>query len=301
VDALQAALDAVLPTFLIIILGAAADRFLPNLSVDTLSRLSIYFLIPALVLGAVAGTDLSLGSALLITLGYLFYLLILGLVSWFGSGGLSRAQRRGVLVASLFGNTGNMGLPITLSAYGQAGLERAVVVLVVSLAAMFAVSPPLLAGETKGLRRRIIQTLKLPPIWATLIGIILNLGDVRLPLSLERGISLLGSAAIPIMLFSLGIQMQRSWVWAVGGAAVRTSGFRMLLGPFIALGCAYILGLPPLDTKVLVLSAAMPVAVTVFVVALEVKGDYQGVARSVVATTVLSLLAVTGVLYFLPA
>ena len=94
--------------------------------------------------------------------------------------------------------------------------------------------------------------------------------------------------------------MRRSWVWEVGEAALRATGLRLLVGPFIAYGAARLVGLEPLDLKVLVLSAAMPAAVTMFVVAVEVGGDYQGVARTVVATTVGSLAAIVAVLFLLP-
>ncbi len=298
-DALKTALDAVLPTFFLIGLGALADRFFPSLSLETLTRLSVYFLIPALIVNALSTTDLSLASALNLSGAYLLYLLVLALLAFLSAKSLNPSQQGGVMVTTIFGNTGNMGLPITLFAYGQAGLERAVVLLVVSLTAMFVVGPTLLAGGQVKLSS-FREALRLPPIWATALGVFVNVSAWPLPESAERGISLLGSAAIPIMLFSLGLQMRRSWVWEVGSAALRSASVRLGAGPLLAYGLGRLLGLEPLDTQVLVLSAAMPAAVTMFVVAVEVGGDYQGVARSVVATTLGSLPAIVAVLYFFP-
>jgi malate permease and related proteins len=300
VDALTTALNAVLPTFFLIGLGALADRVFPALHLETLTRLSVYFLIPALIVSALATTDLSLASALGLSGAYLVYLLVLGGLAAVSARSLGLAAMQGVVVTSIFGNTGNMGLPITLFAYGQAGLERAVVLMVVSLVAMFVVGPAVLASGNVHWAARLRDTLKLPPLWATVVGIGLNVSGLELPLSAERGVSLLAGAAIPLMLFSLGMQMRRSWVWEVGAAALRTTWVRLLLGPFVAYGCGLLFGLAPLDIRVLVLSAAMPAAVTMFVVAVEVQGDYRGVARSVVATTVGSLLAIIAVLYLFP-
>ncbi len=297
--ALQTALEVVFPTFFLIGLGALADRLFPNLDMETLTRLSVYLLIPALVFNAISQTALSLEAALLIAAAYLLYLLVLGFVSVFGSAGLTAAQTRGVVVTSLFGNTGNMGLPITLFAYGAAGFERAVVIFVVSLVVMFAVGPTVLAGGG-AIGSRLKEALKLPPIWAALAGLTVNITHFDLPESLTQGVSLLGGAAIPIMLLSLGIQMHRSWVWAVGGAAVRSLGLRLLAGPFIAYGVGRLLGLETLDLSVLVLSAVMPAAVTMFVIAVEVRGDYESVARAVVATTIGSFVAITAVIFLLP-
>ncbi|CAN5887515.1 AEC family transporter [soil metagenome] len=299
-DALTTALNAILPTFMLIALGGLADKFFPDLHMETLARLSVQVLIPALIFNALVSTDLTLASALRLSAAYGVYLLGLAVVVLLGSRSLRRDQIMGVMVTTLFGNTGNMGLPITLFAYGQAGFERAVVLLVVSLTAMFVAGPTLLAGGTVKIGLRLREAFKLPPIWATLAGLLVNVLPLTLPLSVSRGVALLANAAIPVMLLSLGLQMRRSWVWELGPAALRTTAFRLGLGPFIAYGAAKLLGLEPLDLKVLVLSAAMPAAVTMFVVAVELKGDYKGVARSVVATTLGSLLAIAAVLFAFP-
>lgn len=300
VDALITAINAVLPTFFLIGLGAAIDKRFPDLHLETLSRLSVWLLIPALIVNALASTSVQLGAAAGLVLAYLLYLVVLGSITVLTSRGLSPKESRGVLVTTLFGNTGNMGLPITLFAYGQAGLERAVILLVVSLTLMFVAGPTLLAGNTDNLGKRLHDALKLPPIWATLIGVVLSALSLSMPLSVERSVSLLGSAAIPVMLLSLGMQMQRSWTWDLGESALRTTVLRLVVGLGIAYGAARLIGLSSLDTNVLVLSGAMPAAVTMFVVAVEVGGDYKGVARSVVATTIGSLFAIMLVLFLLP-
>lgn len=294
------AFNAVVPTFLLIALGALADRMFPKLHMETLTRLAVYLLIPALVFAALAGTDLTLGGASRLALAYLLYLGVLGVVAWIGSRHLSASEMRGIVVTTLFGNTGNMGLPITLFAYGAAGLDRAVVLLVVSLVLMFAVGPSMLSGKTASVRGRIVQALRLPPIWATVLGVAMNGLGWQLPVSLDRGVVLLADAAIPVMLLSLGVQMRRSWVWSVSGPALRATVLRLAVGPVVAFAAATALALADLDRNVLILSAAMPAAVTMFVVAVEVDGDYAGVARTVVATTVGSVFAITGVLFLFP-
>lgn len=299
-DAIATSFNAVVPTFLLIALGAFADRLFPKLHMETLTRLAIYFLIPALVFAALARTDLTLGGASRLSLAYVLYLVALGVISWLGSRDLPAQEQRGIVVTSLFGNTGNMGLPITLFAYGAAGLDRAVVLLVVSLVLMFAVGPSMLSGKTTSVRGRILEALRLPPIWATVLGVAINGAGWELPVSLERGVSLLADAAIPVMLLSLGVQMRRSWVWSVSGPALRATLYRLAAGPAVAFGAAVAFSLADLDRNVLILSAAMPAAVTMFVVAVEVDGDYAGVARAVVATTVGSIFAITAVLFFFP-
>ena len=292
-QALATALGAVVPTFLLIGVGALADRLLPNLRLDTLTRLSVYVLMPALVFDVLATTELAFDQASRLTLAYLLYLVLTGLLALAAGHGLGGLARRTLVACSLFGNTGNMGLPVTLFAYGAAGLDRAVVIMVASTVMMFAFGPPLLAasGDRWGVRLR--QALLLPPIWAALLGVGANVAGVGAPLVIERSVGLLGAGAIPLMLLSLGIQVRRSWVWSISGNALRATAVRLVAGPFLAAMAAATLALPELDRNVLVLSATMPVAVTMFVVAAEVRGDHPSVARTVVAMTVASVIAIT--------
>jgi len=299
VDAIQTALNSVIPTFLLIFIGALADRLFPKLDLASLTKLSIYFLIPALILNALAKTKLSFADAGLLSLAYILYLLVLGAIAYFATKGQTKTVAGAIIVSSLFGNTGNMGLPISQFAYGEAGLERAVVLLVVSLIIMFVVGPTVLSGKTDSIRKRFIAAIKLPPIWASLIGIGINILNIPIPQSIDRSINLLGSGAIPILLISLGIQMKRSWTWKIDGSALATTGLRLLIGPVVAYLIARLLGLANLDIKILVLSATMPAAVTMFIVALEVKGAYETVAKSVVATTIASIFALSAIIYIM--
>lgn len=298
-DAIQTALNSVIPTFLLIFTGALADKYFPKLDLGTLTKLSIYFLIPALILNALAKTKLSFADAGLLSLAYIIYILVLGAIAYFSTKGQTKTVAGAIIVSTIFGNTGNMGLPISQFAYGEAGLERAVVLLVVSLIIMFVVGPTALSGKADSLRKRFIDAIKLPPIWASLIGISINFFNIPIPQSIDRSINLLGSGAIPILLISLGIQMKRTWTWKIDSSALATTGLRLLIGPVVAYLVAKLLGLATLDIKILVLSATMPAAVTMFIVALEVKGAYETVAKSVVATTIASIFALSAIIYIM--
>jgi predicted permease len=81
---------------------------------------------------------------------------------------------------------------------------------------------------------------------------------------------------------------------------LQSTFFKLVVSPLLAYGVGLLLGLGGVDLSVLVLMAAMPTAVTIFVVAVEVKGDYEGIARTVVATTLGSLAVILGVIFLLP-
>ena len=99
-------------------------------------------------------------------------------------------------MTTLFANTGNMGLSLSLFAYGNSGLERSVIIFVLSMLLMFTVGPALLTGGGH-FGQRLLDTWRWPPVWAAVGGVLLNVTHLQLPLFLERVLNLLGSGRRP--------------------------------------------------------------------------------------------------------
>ncbi|GEM48884.1 AEC family transporter [Deinococcus cellulosilyticus] len=294
------ALNAVLPVFILIGIGALLARCFKGLDISTLARVTLYAGIPAVVFQSIRKAEIPLNLTVSLTIGYLLYLLVLGGVTYLSTRDLPKVQSRSVVAAALFGNSGNMGLPIALFAYGQAGLERGMVLFVVSIIVMYIGSPMLLAG-TRNVKENIKRTLMMPPIPAALLGILFNVLNWDVPVFMDRGVQLLADTALPLMLLTLGMQTYRSWIWTIDMVAVRTSILRFLGGGVITYLVCVLLGLRGLDLAVMMLGAMMPAAVTTFVVAVEVGGDVNVIVRTVVLSTVLSLGLITLSVMFFPA
>ena len=112
---------------------------------------------------------------------------------------LARQPLASFLPPVVFGNTGNLGLPLCLFAFGPEGLALAVGFYLVYAVTQF-VFGPLVQG-----REPAWQTLvRTPMIYAALIGVALLTTGTQLPQSLENTVSLLGGLAIPLMLLALG-------------------------------------------------------------------------------------------------
>ncbi len=288
-------LPAIAPIALIVLAGFIAGCTL-GLDKLTLARLSLYILLPALIASSVYGITLSPRNVAALVLGFcltsmVLYALVYGLCQLTQR---TPIQRQTLLATTLFANTGNLGLPFITFSLGEAGLERAIVYLVSSSILIATVGPTLLKGE--GLAVGLRVTLRLPVFWALLAGLGLQLLQWSLPLRLDDGLQLLGSAAIPVALLTLGMQLAQTafrLTWAVFIAA----GLRLLLGPTVALGVAYWLGLQGQDLQVLVLQAAMPTAVNTYIWVTEFGGDADLVARSIVLSTLLSAFTLPSLLW----
>ena len=280
-------ISAILPIALVALVGVWVGHTF-TLERQTLARLSIYALVPALVLHSLAKTTLELGPAIAILTAFIFHTALLYLLA-ITLGRLlkfSPNENKSLIATTIFANVGNMGLPFVLFSLGEAGLERAIVYLVGSSLMTASVVPIVLKGEgvVSGLR----YTLCLPVLWAAISGIALQGTGTQLPIPIERGVTLLSDGAIPVALLMLGIQLSET-PFVFGRYELMGAGLRLIVSPLLAFNIASLVGLTGIDRQVVVLQAAMPVAVNSLIWVTELGGDTVRVARTIVISTLLSL------------
>lgn len=288
-------LPAIAPIALIVLIGFITGRTL-GLERSTLSRLSLYVLLPALIASSLYNTTLPASNVIGIVLGFVLtsatmYGLVYSLCRLFRADAL---LRKTLLATTLFANTGNLGLPFITFALGESGLERAIVYLISSSILLTTVGPTLLKG--KGFQVGLRVTLGLPVFWAMIAGFTLQVLDIGLPLRLDEGIELLGAAAIPVALVTLGMQLAQT-SFRVTRMVLVSSGLRLLVAPAIALGIGIALNLQGQDLQVLVLQGAMPTAVNTFIWVTEFGGDAELAARAIVLSTLLSAITLPTLLW----
>lgn len=280
-------IGAIAPIALVALAGLWAGHTF-DLDLKTLARLNIYVLLPALVLSGIYDTSLALSSALGIVAGFLINTALLYGLALGCARGLkfSPERRKSLMATTVFANVGNLGLPFVLFTLGEAGLERAIIYLVANALAIASVFPIALKGE--GLRSGLNFTLRLPVLWATVVGLLMQLFLWQPPVALNRGIELLSDAAIPIALLTLGIQLSQTRL-AFGWHEVFGASLRLIASPLLAYGVGLGLGLSGLDLQVLVIQAAMPVAVNSLIWVMELGGDSEQVAKTIVLSTVMAM------------
>jgi len=120
------------------------------------------------------------------------------------------------------------------------------------------------------------------------MGILLQLFRVQLPFRLNEGLQMLGNAAIPVALITLGMQLAQNRL-VLGWYELMAAGLRLLVAPLIAFGIGSSLQLTGLDLQVLVMQSAMPTAINTLIWVNEFGGEPPRVARTIIASTLLSL------------
>jgi len=193
----------------------------------------------------------------------------------------------------LFANTGNMGLPLTLFAFGQIGFNIGIICVVAMTILHYSIGIVILSSYKKPM-----EILRLPLIYSTIIGVVISAVEYEIPLPIGRSIELLGDISIPAMMFALGyklseLKLTRIWLSFLFGA------LRMFLGFFLGVFFVKVFNLEGVAAKVMILESSMPPAVFNFVLAEKYNQDSKTVASIITAGTILSVIIIPLVLTYL--
>jgi predicted permease len=284
------ALQTVLPVFAVVALGyaLAARR---ELHLGTLADLAILITSPALVFSVLSGTALEPRQLGTLVGGVLWIAAGTGLVAWLYLRARPDAGR-GVLLPAVFWNAGNLSLPCARLAFGEPGLEAASIVFVTMALLSSSFGIWIAKGE-----RGFGEALRLPLLWASLGGLVLALTETTLPRPVMEPIEMVGAMAIPLMLLTLGIQLR---VLEVSDLRHSLVAVTIRLGGGAVLGAIFVggFGVSGVDRQVLLLTAVMPSAVINVVMAQRYDTAPGLVASAIVISTLLSVLAIPAVIYW---
>ena len=197
---------------------------------------------------------------------------------------LRRLPLRVYLPALIFPNSGNMGMPLCLFAFGETGLGLAVVFFAVLAVAQFTLGPAIAAGRLDPW-----QMLRTPLVHAVALALLLQALGQQLPRWAANTTTLLGDCAVPLMLLSLGVALARLRTAGMG-RAVAMAAVRLGLGFAAGLLVAEAMGLEGTMRGVVMLESAMPVAVFNYLWAVRYDTAPEEVAGMVLASTVLSFV-----------
>ncbi|MGQ0794457.1 MAG: AEC family transporter [Deltaproteobacteria bacterium] len=283
--------NIVLPVFLIIAVGYLFARF-RSINLAPINEFIIYVSTPCLILTSLAEKPLQAEIA-----GKIFLSVAGVIAGCLGVGYLVvRAMNLPVktyVPPVLFANTGNMGLPLALFAFGEAGFNSAILYMVFTTIVHYTLGIMILNyGRSR------LELFKLPLIYSALAGIILSVSGFKLPISIDRAFSLLGEASIPTMIFALGYKLSEIKLSHVG-RSLMFGGIRIALGFAFGIAMAKILHLGGVSSNTVILQSAMPPAIFNFVLAEKYHQDSQTVASIIMAGTLLSIISTPIIIAYL--
>jgi predicted permease len=283
-------LAIVFPVFAIIGLGwwyGRAKR--PDLG--AVNQISMDVLVPALVFAALASKDFDFARYAPLAAGGALVILGSGLLAW-PVARLLKIDARTFVPPMMFNNSGNMGIPLIVLAFGEAALGAAIILFLVEMVLHFSLGPCLLAH-----RMRLLQLLKTPVMMATVLGVAVSLSGSALPAPFYTAIRMLGDASIPMLLFALGVRLNqvsfKDWhIGAWSGIVSPATGILMVLlvTPF--------LDLDPMQQAILLVFGALPPAVLNYLMAEQYRQEPERVASIVLLGNLAALAVMPVVLAF---
>ncbi|MFN9505968.1 MAG: AEC family transporter [Rubrivivax sp.] len=312
---MQAILNVTLPFFALVLCGYAAARFrvLPESAIPGLNAFVLFFALPCMLFRFGQSTPvLELLNPYVLTV---YVLVALAVVAFTLAVTLSRRIHLkdgafGALVAA-FPNTGFMGVPLLISLLGPAAAGPLICVL---LADLFVTSSLCIAlaqlhdaGNTASGRRALAWkaargALSNPLPWAIAAGAGLSLAGIRLQGPPEVVVRMLGEAASPVALFTIGAVLWRAGQHAAArtppGLVWPVALIKLFLHPLLVLlasGVARSLGAPltGFQVTVMTLAAALPSASNVSLLAERYQADTGRIARIIMSSTALAFITFT--------
>nr|WP_300309954.1 AEC family transporter [Halomonas sp.] len=247
---------------------------------------------PSLVIASLSSAEIDASSFGRTMLATALVLTCMGAVAFLLAKVL-RKDWRVLLAPTMYPNTGNMGLPVVLYAFGQAGFAYGITVMVTVSLFQFTLGT-ILASSGNPLK----SLAKTPTMYAIVIALVLLLTGTDLPLWLANSVDLISGFTVPLMLITLGVSLASIQVKSLR-SGVGFSLVRLPLVVAVAWGIGTWLELPTLALSVLILQMSMPVAVFNYLFAQKAKREPAYVASLVFCSTLLSLLYLPALLAFL--
>jgi predicted permease len=255
---------------------------------DFISRIVMYIGTPCLVLGAMGNVELEPSLIGQVALATAVVMLVMGLLGW----AVLHWRKMEIpiyLPPLVFPNNGNMGLPLCLLAFGQAGLALALGSFMVMMISTFSIGLMIVASHEGGFWKRMSDVAKQPIIHSMLLSIIILVFDIELPKWVGNTLEMMGGIAIPLMTIALGVSLATlkvsSWKRAFAFSVARVGG-----GLVLAIIVCELMGITGVSRNVVVLQCAMPIAVFNYLLALRYDRRPDEVAAMVLVSTLLAFI-----------
>jgi malonate transporter and related proteins len=297
-----AVLNVVLPVFGIILAGYLCGRFgvLGNASSEALNAFVYYVALPALFFVSMARVPLAETFNWPFLIAYGGGALIAALIAvfagrfWFKN----RLAEQGLHgLAAIFSNTGYVGIPLLITAFGPEAALPAIIATVLNGAVVMAIGIVIVEidlSRGQGLAHILGDAakgvLKSPLVLSAVAGIAFSLSGGQPPVALATFCDILGAAAPPSALFAIGLFMVGRSFTAGAAETSWLVGFKLLVQPAVTALIAYgLLEMDPLWSAAAVTLAALPTGALVFVLAQQYGVYTQRATAVILASTVLSV------------
>jgi len=291
-DLLIKLFDVLFPVFLTIGIGYWYGKKDPKFDTKFITTFAGNFGLPAIIFYSLTTTNISFDLFLRFSYYITLYVIIFTIIGVLILKVLKKDIYR-LLPPLILPNTGNMGMPICLFAYGKMGLAIATAATAMILVFHFSINI-LLASKKFSIK----PLIKCIPVYALLISLIFVYYEIPSPVFLENATFLIGYSTIFLVLMSLGIALSKLKVFSFKETLIY-SLTRVIIGPIVGFGFVKFFNLSGIEAGVMFIQASMPSAILTYLVAkiYSPKKISDNIASTVALSTFLSFFTLIVVVF----
>ncbi|HEY8422459.1 MAG TPA: AEC family transporter [Thermoclostridium sp.] len=300
-----------IPIFALISMGFLIDRKF-HLDVSTLSKINLYFFVPAFVFVNIYTTKIPLDM-----LKALAIVILILIINWTLGTVIGKIRRfdKGLTVAFInsvmFYNSGNFGIPVITLIYSSKpfivngetpyldfALTVQVIVMIVQNLSVNNIGAFNAGMASGGAGSALKRALKLPAIYFVTAAFLFKLVPYDLTqFPLWPAFNYAKSGLVAIALLTLGVQLSHTKFQLKDFNVYLSAFLRLICGPIIALVLVLLFGIKGIMAQVLIISTGMPTAVNTALISVEFKNHPDFASQVVMVSTLLSSITLTGVIY----
>ena len=285
--------EVLFPVFFVVGIGYYLGKTNPKIDTTFITSFAANIGTPAMVIYAITSTGINFE---IFRDYFWYYLLAIGLFALVGIFTLYILKTKDIvreLPPLIFPNTGNMGLPICMFAYGSKGLGVSASITSLIILCHFTLGV-FLADRKFNLN----VILKNPPFYAIIFSAIMLFYGIKMPVFVVNTTEWLMYVTIFLILMSLGIALTRLKVFSLSNALI-SSFTRMIIGPAIGFLLIFIFDLKGFAAGVLLIQCSMPSAVLNYLVGsiYSPKKIVDSIASTIVVSTLISFVTIPIVVY----
>lgn len=285
-------INIILPVIFVVFTGYLWNKYNKDFNPAAITKLVANIGLPCLIYDSLTRSNLTiniyfkifLSALLVLAIGFLFgYLLIK----------IFKLPSIKLTTPLMHPNTGNMGIPLSLLAFGNEGLALAAGFASIVMVSHFTANTAISSGNYS------IKKIILSPVLLSLIfSLIVLFYKIEMPNFFNSITNILSGFVIPLVLLSLGISLSKINIKKLR-IGLMLGFFKLISGPFIGLLVVYLLRLDGNVAKVIILQASMPAAILTYLIAAQNNSYEQEIGTAVFVSTIGSIVSIPIILFFL--
>ncbi len=255
---------SLLSVYFFVLLGVLSKVFFKDkIDSKTVTLLSVYFLQPFLTFWGLTKEkiDSSLIEApliyLAIVLSMLFVLYFVSFLIFF-----DKKERNVFTIASLIGNTGNLGIPLGIALFGEISIPYTTLINIANVFVVYSFGTYFYSRGSFDALKSLLNVVKIPILWAAVFAIIVNIYSIHIPSYIENSLKMGAYASIVIQLMLFGIYLYSVKIKSINlKLTIFTVIVKFIVLPLVTYAVLSYLSIEPLLKGILLMSLMMPLAV----------------------------------------